>query len=420
MRYTKISMTDVIIAGAGAAGLMTAITAARRGLSVTVLEPNGKTGKKLRITGKGRCNVTNDSAPQEFLQKVCTNARFLKSSLYAFPPETVKDFFEEAGVPLKTERGERVFPVSDNANDIADTLERMAKSAGVRFVRERLVDIRTEGGHVSAAVTDRDEYPCRAVVLCTGGLSYPTTGSTGDGYRIASKLGHTIVPTRASLVPLEAETDCARMQGLSLKNVTLTVKNQKKKVVFQELGEMLFTHFGLSGPLVLSASAHCKWEKDQYMALIDLKPALDEAKLEARILRDIAQAPNKAFHNMLEGLLPRLMVPVACQRADIPPDLPVNALTKGQRRRLIEMMKAFSIPLAGPRPVKEAIITAGGVKTGEVDPGTMQSKKAPGLFLAGEVLDVDAYTGGFNLQIAWCTGRAAGEGAAQYCEEETH
>ena len=204
MRYTKISMTDVIIAGAGAAGLMTAITAARRGLSVTVLEPNGKTGKKLRITGKGRCNVTNDSAPQEFLQKVCTNARFLKSSLYAFPPEAVKEFFEEAGVPLKTERGERVFPVSDNANDIADMLERMAKSAGVRFVRERLVDIRTEGGHVSAAVTDRDEYPCRAVVLCTGGLSYPATGSTGDGYRIASKLGHTIVPTRASLVPLEA------------------------------------------------------------------------------------------------------------------------------------------------------------------------------------------------------------------------
>ena len=234
-------------------------------------------------------------------------------------------------------------------------------------------------------------------------------------------MGHTIVAPRASLVPLEeAGETCARMQGLSLKNVTLTVKNQKKKVVFQELGEMLFTHFGLSGPLVLSASAHCKWEKDQYTALIDLKPALDEAKLEARILRDIAQAPNKAFHNMLEGLLPRLMVPVACQRADIPPDLPVNALTKGQRRRLIETMKAFSIPLAGPRPVKEAIITAGGVKTGEVDPGTMQSKKAPGLFLAGEVLDVDAYTGGFNLQIAWCTGRAAGEGAAQYCKEETH
>ena len=291
----------------------------------------------------------------------------------------------------------------------------------------RSMIVRAEQAGVNIRLnTEATEEPLRAlapdaVILATGGLSYPATGSTGDGYRLAESVGHTIVAPRASLVPLEeAGETCARMQGLSLKNVTLTVKNQKKKVVFQELGEMLFTHFGLSGPLVLSASAHCKWEKDQYTALIDLKPALDEAKLEARILRDIAQAPNKAFHNMLEGLLPRLMVPVACQRADIPPDLPVNALTKGQRRRLIETMKAFSIPLAGPRPVKEAIITAGGVKTGEVDPGTMQSKKAPGLFLAGEVLDVDAYTGGFNLQIAWCTGRAAGEGAAQYCKEETH
>ena len=278
MRYTKISMTDVIIAGAGAAGLMTAITAARRGLSVTVLEPNGKTGKKLRITGKGRCNVTNDSAPQEFLQKVCTNARFLKSSLYAFPPEAVKDFFEEAGVPLKTERGERVFPVSDNANDIADTLERMAKSAGVRFVRERLVDIRTESGHVSAAVTDRDEYPCRAVVLCTGGLSYPATGSTGDGYRIASKLGHTIVPTRASLVPLEAEADCARMQGLSLRNVGLTLFCGDK-VLYREQGEMLFTHFGVSGPLVLSASAHLPEKVSSCRLEIDLKPGLTAAHM---------------------------------------------------------------------------------------------------------------------------------------------
>ena len=208
------------------------------------------------------------------------------------------------------------------------------------------------------------------------------------------------------------------MQGLSLKNVTFTLKNQKKKVVFQEQGEMLFTHFGLSGPLVLSASAHANWAKDTYTGIIDLKPALDEEKLEARILRDIAQAPNKAFHNVLEGLLPRLMVPVAGERAQIPPDLPVNTLTKAQRRRLVETMKHFTVPIAGPRPIKEAIITAGGVKTGEVDPGTMMSKKAPGLFLAGELLDVDAYTGGFNLQIAWCTGRAAGEGAAQYCQEE--
>lgn len=208
------------------------------------------------------------------------------------------------------------------------------------------------------------------------------------------------------------------MQGLSLKNVTLTLKNQKNKAVFQEQGEMLFTHFGLSGPLVLSASAHANWAKDTYTAVIDLKPALDETRLEARILRDVAQGPNKAFHNFLEGLLPRKMVPVMAQRAEIPPDLPVNAMTRGQRRRLMEAMKAFAVPIAGPRPVKEAIITAGGVKTGEVDPGTMMSKKAPGLFFAGEVLDVDGYTGGFNLQIAWCTGRAAGIGAARYIEEE--
>ena len=264
-----------------------------------------------------------------------------------------------------------------------------------------------------------ESLPAGAVILATGGLSYPATGSTGDGYRLAQSAGHTIVPPTPSLVPLEEAGDtCAQMQGLSLKNVTLTLKNQKKKVVFQEQGEMLFTHFGLSGPLVLSASAHANWSRDTYTAVLDLKPALEEEKLEARILRDIAQAPNKAFHNFLEGLLPRRMVPVMGARVDIAPDLPVNALTKAQRRRLVEAMKHFALPLAGPRPLREAIVTAGGVKTGEVDPGTMMSKKTAGLFFAGEILDLDAYTGGFNLQIAWCTGRAAGEGAARYSKEE--
>ena len=367
-----MNQAPVAVIGGGAAGMMAALWAKKSGVPVVLIEPNEKLGRKLYITGKGRCNLTNNTTPEGVLANVPRNGRFLYSAVNRFP-------------------------------------------------RDRAIGLQVEDGRVTGVVLTQETLPAGAVILATGGLSYPATGSTGDGYRLAESVGHTIVAPRASLVPLEeAGETCARMQGLSLKNVTLTVKNQKKKVVFQELGEMLFTHFGLSGPLVLSASAHCKWEKDQYTALIDLKPALDETKLEARILRDIAQAPNKAFHNMLEGLLPRLMVPVACQRADIPPDLPVNALTKGQRRRLIETMKAFSIPLAGPRPVKEAIITAGGVKTGEVDPGTMQSKKAPGLFLAGEVLDVDAYTGGFNLQIAWCTGRAAGEGAAQYCKEETH
>lgn len=416
-----MNQAPVAVIGGGAAGMMAALWAKKSGVPVVLIEPNEKLGRKLYITGKGRCNLTNNTTPEGVLANVPRNGRFLYSAVNRFPPDQVMAYFEALGVPLKTERGGRVFPCSDRAADVIDALFYALKRAGIPQKQDRAVGLQVEDGRVTGVVLTQETLPAGAVILATGGLSYPATGSTGDGYQLAESVGHTIVAPRASLVPLEeAGETCARMQGLSLKNVTLTVKNQKKKVVFQELGEMLFTHFGLSGPLVLSASAHCKWEKDQYTALIDLKPALDEAKLEARILRDIAQAPNKAFHNMLEGLLPRLMVPVACQRADIPPDLPVNALTKGQRRRLIETMKAFSIPLAGPRPVKEAIITAGGVKTGEVDPGTMQSKKAPGLFLAGEVLDVDAYTGGFNLQIAWCTGRAAGEGAAQYCKEETH
>jgi len=412
MRYTKISMTDVIIVGAGAAGLMTAITAARRGLSVTVLEPNGKTGKKLRITGKGRCNVTNDSAPQEFLQKVCTNARFLKSSLYAFPPEAVKEFFEEAGVPLKTERGERVFPVSDNANDIADTLERMAKSAGVRFVRERLVDIRTEGGHVSAAVTDRDEYPCRAVVLCTGGLSYPATGSTGDGYRIASKLGHTIVPTRASLVPLEAETDCARMQGLSLRNVGLTLFCGDK-VLYREQGEMLFTHFGVSGPLVLSASAHLPEKVSSCRLEIDLKPGLTAEKLDERLLRDFSENINRDFTNALDALLPQKLIPVVIERSGIPARLKVNSIRREQRLALRDTIKRFTIRLTARRPVEEAIVTAGGVDVREVNPRTMESKIVSGLYFAGEILDLDACTGGYNLQHRLC-GRTGDTGKGDY------
>ena len=363
-------MTDAIIAGAGAAGLMTAITAARRGLSVTVLEPNGKTGKKLRITGKGRCNVTNDSEPQEFLRKVCTNARFLKSSLYAFPPEAVKSFFEEAGVPLKTERGERVFPQSDNANDIADMLERMAKGAGVRFVRERLVDVRTADGRVCAAVTNHGEYPCRAVILCTGGLSYPATGSTGDGYRIAERLGHTIVPTRASLVPLEAEKDCARMQGLSLRNVGLTLFCAEK-VLYREQGELLFTHFGVSGPLVLSASAHLPENVSSCRLELDLKPGLTPEKLDERLLRDFSENINRDFSNALDALLPQKLIPVVIERSGIPARLKVNSIRREQRLALRDTIKHFTVRLTARRPVEEAVVTAGGVDVREINPRTM-------------------------------------------------
>ena len=411
----------VVVIGGGAAGMMAALTARRAGAEVLLVEPNEKLGRKLYITGKGRCNLTNNTTPEGVLNHIPRNSRFLYSAVTRFPPAEVMEYFEGLGVPLKTERGGRVFPCSDRAADVIDGLFFSLKKAGVVQCRDRAERLLMEEDRVTGVQLERGgAQPAGAVILATGGVSYPATGSTGDGYRMAAEAGHTIVPPRASLVPLEEEGDrCSQMQGLSLKNVTLTLKERKKKkAVFQEQGEMLFTHFGLSGPLVLSASAHGDWAKKQYTASIDLKPALDEQKLDARILRDVAAAPNKAFHNFLEGLAPRLMVPVLCQLTEIPPDLPVNTMTKAQRRRLIETMKHLIVPLAGTRPVKEAIITAGGVKTGEVIPGTMQSKKKAGLFLAGELLDVDGYTGGFNLQIAWCTGRVAGESAAQYVEEE--
>ncbi|MCF0123311.1 MAG: NAD(P)/FAD-dependent oxidoreductase [Ruminiclostridium sp.] len=414
-----MTQTHVVVIGGGAAGMMAALSARHAGADVTLLEPNEKLGRKLYITGKGRCNLTNNTTPEGVLSNVPRNGRFLYSAVTRFPPSAVMEYFEKLGVPLKTERGGRVFPCSDKAADVIDALFFALKKERVTIRRARAMGLETADGTVTGVKLEGEVLPADAVIVATGGVSYRATGSTGDGYRFAQEAGHTIVPPRASLVPLVEDGDtCSRMQGLSLKNVTLTMKNKKKKVVFQEQGEMLFTHFGISGPLVLSASAHGDWSKDSYTAIIDLKPALDEAKLETRILRDVSEGPNKAFHNFLEGLAPRLMVPVLCDRTEIPPDLPVNTMTKGQRRRLIEIMKQFTIPIAGPRPVNEAIITAGGVKTGEIDPGTMMSKKTRGLFLAGEVIDVDAYTGGFNLQIAWCTGRVAGDSAARYGKEE--
>ena len=402
--------THVVVVGGGAAGMMAALAAREAGADVTLLEPNEKLGRKLYITGKGRCNLTNNTTVEGVLNNVPRNSRFLYSAVTKFPPSQVMEYFEKLGVPLKTERGGRVFPCSDKAADVIDGLFFALKKAKVTIRRAKVQSLELdESGVTGVRLTDGETVSADGVIVATGGVSYVGTGSTGDGYRLAQEAGHKVVTPRASLVPLveDGET-CAKMQGLSLKNVTLTLKNQKKKVVFQEQGEMLFTHFGISGPLVLSASAHGDWTKDKYTAIIDLKPALDEAKLEARILRDVSEAPNKAFHNFLEGLAPRLMVPVLCEKADIDPDLPVNAMTKGQRRRLMETMKHFVIPISGTRPVNEAIITAGGVKTGEIDPGTMMSKKTPGLFFAGEVMDVDAYTGGFNLQIAWATAYAAG------------
>ncbi len=395
--------------------MMAAITAARRGAGVTLLEPNERLGKKLNITGKGRCNVTNDCDQETLMANIPGNGRFLYSALTRFTPQDAMAFFEALGVPLKVERGNRVFPVSDRSFDISGALERELRRLRVRILRERAAEITAEDGRVTGVQTDRQHHPTDAVVLATGGVSYPGTGSTGDGYAMAAALGHTIVPPRGSLVPLESgDADCAAMQGLSLRNVEATVLNGKNKPVFREFGEMLFTHFGVSGPLMLSASAHLRrWDKEQYRLSIDLKPALDQQKLDSRILRDIGENPNRDMANILSGLVHRSMVPVLLRRLALPEGEKANSLTKEQRRALVQELKHFTVSLTGPRPVAEAIVTAGGVKVGDVVPGTMASKLAEGLYFAGEILDVDAYTGGFNLQIAWATGYLAGLSAAE-------
>ena len=407
---------DLIVIGGGAAGMMAALSAASKGVRVTLLERNPKLGRKLYITGKGRCNVTNDCTAEEALASTPRNSRFLFSAMTRFPPKEVISFFEQLGVPLKTERGNRVFPVSDRAADIIDALLLALRRAGVKIVEDRAVELVAGDSGIAGVVGERGRYSCQAVILATGGVSYPLTGSSGDGYTFARALGHTVIEPRASLVALTSEDpDCPAMQGLSLRNVAIRVKGKKGKSVYTDQGELLFTHFGLSGPLILSASAHMReFEKENYTVVIDLKPALDEAKLDARLLREIGEAPNREYGTLLGTLVPRLMVPVLVRRTGIPSNTKANSITREQRRRLLEELKGFAVPVSGTRPVAEAIITSGGVKVGEIDPKSMASKKVEGLFFAGELIDVDAYTGGFNLQIAWCTGKAAGEGAADY------
>ena len=397
---------DVIVVGGGPAGMFAAITAAGRGKRVVLLERNDRLGKKLLITGKGRCNVTNDCEAEEVLKNVPRNGRFLFSSMAACPPERVKAFFQEAGCALKTERGNRVFPVSDRSQSVLDALQRELRRSGVTVRTGRVTDILTENGAVTGVAAGKEVYRAATVILATGGLSYPTTGSTGDGYELARRLGHTVTATEGSLVPLEAGPDCAEMQGLSLRNVAVKLLNGKNKVLFSDFGELLFTHFGVSGPTVLSASAHLKGEGCKLV--IDLKPALDEGKLNERILRDLQMYKNRSMENALTDLLPRSMIPVVLKRLQIDPALQANSLNKQQRRALVELLKAFPVEIIGKRPVAEAIITSGGIKVGEIDPKTMESKLVPGLYFAGEIIDCDAYTGGFNLQIAWATAYAAG------------
>ena len=398
---------DGIIIGGGPAGMFAAITAAQRGQKVLLLERNDRLGKKLLITGKGRCNVTNDCSAQEILQNVPRNGRFLYSAMNAFPPERVKAFFEEYGCALKTERGNRVFPVSDRSQSVLDALQRGMRRHFVDVRTARVKGILTDNGAVSGVRTEKETIACKWVILATGGLSYPTTGSTGDGYTMAKALGHTVTACEGSLVPLETEgSDCPDMQGLSLRNCAVKLLDAKGKVLYKDFGELLFTHFGVSGPTVLSASTHLKGEGCKLV--IDLKPALEEAKLNERILRDLDMYKNRSMENALTDLLPRSMIPVVLRRLGVDPEMQANSFSKQQRRALVELLKGFSVTITGKRPVAEAIITSGGVKVSEIDPKTMQSKLVAGLYFAGEIIDCDAYTGGFNLQIAWATAYAAG------------
>lgn len=397
---------DGIVIGGGAAGMFAAICAAEQGNRVLLLEKNDRLGKKLLITGKGRCNVTNNCTPADVLLNIPRNSKFLYSALEVFPPDKVIAFFEKHGCPLKTERGNRVFPVSDKSSSVLGCLTDRLHRAGVNIQNGNVKKLLTQDGCVTGVQTDKTSYQAKWVILATGGASYPATGSTGDGYRIAEAVGHTIIPPEGSLVPLESDDDCIAMQGLSLKNVGVKLLNEKGKVLYKDFGELLFTHFGVSGPTVLSASAHLKGNGCKL--ILDLKPALDEAKLNSRLLRDLEQYRNRSMENALTDLLPRSMIPVVLRKLSIDPQLQANSLRKEQRKAIVDLLKNYPVPVVGKRPVSEAIITSGGVKVAEVNPKTMESKILPGLYFAGEILDCDAYTGGFNLQIAWSTAYVAG------------
>ncbi|MBQ8208285.1 MAG: NAD(P)/FAD-dependent oxidoreductase [Clostridia bacterium] len=416
IKKTSSDLVCVAVIGGGAAGMMAAVKAAELGAAVTVFEKTDRLGKKLRITGKGRCNVTNDCDRDEFFANIPRNPRFLYASYSNFSSEDTKNFFEEAGVPLKTERGKRVFPVSDKAQDIVDAMKKKCRDAGCNIVHEMVRRITAEDGKATGLITGSNEYEFDAVILATGGMSYPLTGSDGDGYRMAKELGHTVTELIPSLVPIvEDGRICAGMQGLSLKNIKLSViDNRSGKAVFDDFGEMMFTHFGLTGPLVLSASAHLRdIGRGKYTAEIDLKPALDEKTLDARIISDFSKYNNKDFVNSLGGLLPQKMIDTVVKLSGIDPRKKCNSITKEERKALVGLLKHFRIPLLKFRPIEEAIITSGGIEVKEINPKTMESKLVSGLYFAGEIIDADAYTGGFNLQIAFSTAALAGENAAR-------
>lgn len=407
-------MSKIIVVGGGAAGLMAAGTAAELGAEVTILEKNKRVGRKLCITGKGRCNITNNCSISDFIDNVKTNPRFLYSAINAFECSDTIDFFEGLGLAVKTERGNRVFPVSDKATDVVAALEKYIKNNKVRVLSDVTVrNLIVEDSQVKGVVDTKGKtYFCDAVIIATGGASYPLTGSTGDGYEFARQAGHTIIKPEASLIPLTCNgqylSDCKEMQGLSLRNVGVKlIKGQK--TVYSDFGEMLFTHFGLSGPTILSASAAVKdITAGGYSVSVDMKPALSFEKLDDRILRDFEKYINRELGNSLSDLLPSSMISVVLRRIGADPAIRCNSVTKEMRQKLTEVIKNLTFDVTGTRPIDEAIVTRGGVKVSEVEPSTMESKICKGLYFCGEVLDVDAYTGGFNLQIAFSTGKLAG------------
>ena len=407
-------MPDVLVIGGGAAGMAAALFAARAGASVTLLEKNEKLGKKVYITGKGRCNLTNDCDRDEFLAQVPRNPRFLYSALQFFSPQDMMALLENAGCPVQVQRGRRVFPASEKASDVTKALTACLRSAGVRIRLNTAVQSldAAEGRLTGVCLADGSHLPADAVILATGGLSYPSTGSTGDGYRLAREAGHTIIPPSPVLTGLEtAESWPPRLQGLSLRNVTLTLR-QGKKLLYSELGEMLFTHFGISGPIVLEASCHLPDPPAGASLAIDLKPGLSEEQLDARLLRDFAAAGKKMLRTELCSLLPASLADLFPTLCGLSPSLPCHQVTAAQRHQLMAMLKSLPLTVRSPRPIAEAIVTRGGVSVREISPGTMASKIIPNLYFAGEIIDVDAHTGGYNLQIAWSTGALSGHSAA--------
>ena len=406
----------VVVIGGGAAGLMSAIVAAKNGADVTVIEKNEKTGRKILITGKGRCNITNFCDNDEFIANIPTNPRFMYSAINAFSTYDTIAFFEDLGVATKVERGNRVFPVSDKASDVADALRKSAVSNGCNIICDTAVALITENNNVVAVKTENDRIFCDNVIVCTGGKSYPKTGSTGDGYKFAKSVGHKVTTPTASLVPLTSDDSvCKALQGLSLRNVAVTVvDDNSQKEIYNDFGELLFTHFGLSGPTILSASAHMRdINQKTYSVHIDMKPALDKETLDKRLLKDLSKFINKDICNSLFELMPKSLVPVILDVCQIDPHTKCNSVTVAMRERIVSTLKDFKVSISGFRPIDEAIITCGGVCVNEIDPKTMKSKIVENLFFAGEVIDVDAYTGGFNLQIAFSTGYLAGMNSAQ-------